>query len=169
MHITGASLNKWLTLLANISVVAGIIFLAIEVRQNTKTLEQNALYIRLALMDVGYEQTADWRNMLVADEKIGALWEKGCRTELDQKESIDYSYLSATWIVQQRNLYDRTVVLGGDRSAELMAQSTASELYDCRRLREYFLNSEIHHVISPDWHTAVLDALARMDEGIVNR
>ena len=55
-------LNKWFTLLVNLSVVAGIVFLGIEVRQNTQTLEQNALYMRLALMDVGYEQTADWRN-----------------------------------------------------------------------------------------------------------
>ena len=73
MH--NASLNKWLTLIANISVVVGIVFLAIEVRQNTQTLEQNALFMRLALMDVGYEQTADWRNMLVANEDVGDFWE----------------------------------------------------------------------------------------------
>ncbi len=157
-----ANLNKWLTLLANVSVVAGIIFLAIEIRQNTQTLEQNALYMRLALMDVGYEQTADWRNMLVADKNVGDLWEKGCRSELDHKESTDYSYLSSTWLVQHRNLYDRAKVLGGGKAADLMAESTAGKLYDCHNLREKFANSVIHHVISPDWHTAVVDALARL-------
>ena len=33
------SLNDWLTLTANFAVIAGIIFLAVELRQNTKQLE----------------------------------------------------------------------------------------------------------------------------------
>ena len=163
MHVIGVDLNKWLTLLANISVVAGIIFLAVQVRQNTETLEQNALYMRLALEDVGYEQTADWRNMLVQDKNVGDLWERGCHAELNSQEIIDYNYLSDTWIVQARNLYDRTTVLGGEGSAAIMAQSTADRLHECELLRENFYSSEIHHVISPDWYTAVDDALARMD------
>ena len=83
----GVDLNKWLTLLANISVVAGIIFLAVQVRQNTETLEQNALYMRLALEDVGYEQTADWRNMLVQDKNVGELWERGVTLSSIRKRS----------------------------------------------------------------------------------
>jgi hypothetical protein len=34
-------LNKWLTLLANFGVLAGIVFLAIEISQNTESLEMN--------------------------------------------------------------------------------------------------------------------------------
>jgi hypothetical protein len=34
-------LNRWLTLLANTGVLVGIIFLAIEIRQNTDNLEMN--------------------------------------------------------------------------------------------------------------------------------
>ena len=34
-------LNQWLTLLANFGVVAGIVFLAVEIRQNQALLEQN--------------------------------------------------------------------------------------------------------------------------------
>ena len=32
-------LNEWLTLTANFAVIAGIVFLAVELRQNTKQLE----------------------------------------------------------------------------------------------------------------------------------
>ena len=35
------SLNKWLTLAANIGVIAGIAFLAIEVSQNTESLDES--------------------------------------------------------------------------------------------------------------------------------
>ena len=34
-------LNQWLTLLANVGVLVGIVFLAIEIRQNTNNLEMN--------------------------------------------------------------------------------------------------------------------------------
>jgi hypothetical protein len=137
--VDNAKLNRWLTLLANLSVVAGIVFLGIEVRQNTQTLEQNALYMRLALMDVGYEQTADWRNMLVADEGIGDLWKKGCQSELSEEEATKYDYLALTWLVQHRNLFDRASVLGGEEAAALMAEATASQLQNCRYLRDSFL------------------------------
>lgn len=36
-------LNDWLTLLANIGVIAGIIFLAFEIRQNTTSLQAAAI------------------------------------------------------------------------------------------------------------------------------
>ena len=35
------NMNRWLTLVANISVVAGIIFLAVETRQNTESLDES--------------------------------------------------------------------------------------------------------------------------------
>ena len=37
--------NRWLTLIANISVVAGIIFVAIEIRQNTESQDE---FVRVA-------------------------------------------------------------------------------------------------------------------------
>jgi hypothetical protein len=41
-------LNQWLTLLANVGVLVGIIFLAIEIQQNTHSLEMNR---QIALAD----------------------------------------------------------------------------------------------------------------------
>ena len=35
------NVNRWLTFVANIGVVAGIIFLAVEVRQNTESLDES--------------------------------------------------------------------------------------------------------------------------------
>lgn len=37
--MTMDKLNQWLTLLANIGVIAGIVFLAIEIRQNTEMIQ----------------------------------------------------------------------------------------------------------------------------------
>jgi hypothetical protein len=163
LRMDNAKLNKWLTLLANMSVVAGIVFLGIEVRQNTQTLEQNALYMRLALMDVGYEQTTDWRNMLVANDGVGDLWEKGCKSELTKDEATDYDLLSSTWLIQHRNLYDRANVLGGEEAAALMAEATAGQLLNCQFLQDKFLAQNLQFIISPNWKPAVVNALARLE------
>jgi len=37
------NLNKWLTLAANFGVIAGILFLAFEIRQNTRTMQAAAI------------------------------------------------------------------------------------------------------------------------------
>ena len=36
-------MNKWLTLITNVGVIAGIVFLAIEINQNTQTLRAAAI------------------------------------------------------------------------------------------------------------------------------
>lgn len=38
-------LNRWLTLVSNFAVIAGIVFLAIELRQNTQQLDRAALIL----------------------------------------------------------------------------------------------------------------------------
>jgi hypothetical protein len=45
-------LNQWLTLIANIAVVGGLVFLALEVRHNTKVSQ---IQTHTELMNVGHE------------------------------------------------------------------------------------------------------------------
>jgi hypothetical protein len=71
--------------------------------------------------------------------------------------------MTATWLVQHRNLFDRASVLGGEEAASLMAEATASQLQNCQYLRDMYFGLEIHFIISPNWKPAVVDALARMD------
>jgi len=40
--MTGAKFNEWLTLIANVAVVGGIVFLAIEIRQNNELLRSES-------------------------------------------------------------------------------------------------------------------------------
>jgi hypothetical protein len=56
------NLNKWLTLVANIGVVAGIVFLAMELQQNTESLENEQ---RLAVSQAYQQRSDSVRNMLI--------------------------------------------------------------------------------------------------------
>ena len=57
-------LNRWLTLLANIGVLAGIIFLAVEIDQNTENLEMNR--------QIALAEAYATRNNTVQDSQIQA-------------------------------------------------------------------------------------------------
>ena len=63
------SLNRWLTLGANLGVIAGIIFLAIELRQNNELLAADARFNRLQVTWNGWQSLAengDLTDLLVA-------------------------------------------------------------------------------------------------------
>ena len=59
--------NRWLTLVANISVVAGIIFLAIEVRQNTENARASAYQSRSIA-------ASEWWSAFASSPEIIGAW-----------------------------------------------------------------------------------------------
>lgn len=67
-------INRWLMLVANISVVAGIVFLGIEVRQNTESQEE---FIRLARANAyqarAFAASALWSSNASSPELIDAI------------------------------------------------------------------------------------------------
>ena len=61
-------LNRWLTLAANTGVLVGIIFLAVEIRQNSE----------LARMQLSDERSTTWQQgeLVVFGDSIASVWEK---------------------------------------------------------------------------------------------
>ena len=60
------NLNKWLTLVANIAVMAGIVFLVIEVRQNSELVRVNSFQTLTT-------EISDWQRM-AAQPVFAQLW-----------------------------------------------------------------------------------------------
>ena len=65
-------INRWLTLLANIGVVAGIVFLAVEIRQNQAILEESNQYNFLEMRAISLESYNDFRALVVQDAELSA-------------------------------------------------------------------------------------------------
>ena len=55
--------NRWLTLFANVGVIAGIIFLGIELRQNNELLEAEARFNRMRMSWDGWQSLAEIRDL----------------------------------------------------------------------------------------------------------
>ena len=78
----GTSLKKFdvsqtITILANLGVIAGIIFLAIEVRQNQASLDEANRINRAASIRTATEGFNDFRLSLAGNEMLADVWSRG--------------------------------------------------------------------------------------------
>ena len=96
-------INRWLTLSANIGVIAGLVFVAIEIRTNT---ESNMIAI-----DQNY--ATNWMTInttIAANSNLAAVFEKGLAgEELDRVEARQFDHLVSMYQTQSNHmlrLYD---------------------------------------------------------------
>lgn len=86
--------SKWVTMLANIGVVAGIIFLAVEVHQNNTALEQNtAVSTAQAVFQINNQLEPSYR-ILAQNSVMAELLAKGHENpdSLSKIEADQFSY-----------------------------------------------------------------------------
>ena len=73
--MTSSKVNEWLTLIANIAVVGGIVFLAVEIRQNNELLRSDsrqALVANDLLSLTAGVENADVFVKLISNEEMSA-------------------------------------------------------------------------------------------------
>ena len=112
-------LNRWLTLLANFGVVAGIIFLAVEIRQNQVLLEQNNQNMlrdqELEILNATHlevQQFNDLRAQIYLSKEVSELWLNGRSGEFDNSvEEYRYNQLCSAWFIANGLSYERSIVL----------------------------------------------------------
>ncbi len=107
------STNRWLTLLANFGVVAGIIFLAIEVRQNQATLEEANQFNFLEMRATSLETFNDFRALLIENEDVSRIWHEGLDGEgLPESDLRRFDDLCTSFVWLAVTQYERSPILG---------------------------------------------------------
>ena len=95
-------LNKWLTLTANVGVLAGIVFLAVELQQNTNISRAN-----------GYRENiqgiSDWRSDVLTDPQLSEIFQKyyvtGDISSLEGTELTQLNLLTLNIMGSYENAY----------------------------------------------------------------
>ena len=82
------ALNKWLTLLANFGVVAGLIFLAIEVNHSSRLAEVAAYQSRI-------QEIQTVRREIALSPELASMYEKFSSQGVDSLSPIEYRRLRA--------------------------------------------------------------------------
>jgi len=91
-------LNKWLSLVANVGVIAGIVFLAIEIRQNSDVVRAQT---RAQLT----EQVMDLFSVNMNDQEYASVLMRGNNVEeLSPVEQYQYYRHRSAWVNHWRNV-----------------------------------------------------------------
>ena len=92
------NLNRWLTLCANIGVVIGIIFLALELQQNNELLESQAQETQALSIQNATTLDQDFLLVIAADSALAETWFTYLRTPdtLTEVKQLQASYLMAS-------------------------------------------------------------------------
>jgi hypothetical protein len=129
-------LNKWLTLAANIGVIAGIVFLALELRQNTEMMRAQTRSvmsqdtISMLTLDVSDATYLDTVNRGLAGEEL---------TELEQAQ---FRRTYNAWIWHWNNLvYQHRVGLYDDSEYALQIEIVRRDIEQLPGLRKHWCDN----------------------------
>jgi len=88
------NLGQTITILANVGVIAGIVFLAIEVRQNQSTLEEANAMNQIAVENTAQEHFSYFRALILENDELFDIWENGIAgAELTVSEEAKFQQL----------------------------------------------------------------------------
>jgi len=144
-------INHWITLAANLGVVAGVVFLALEIQQNNELLVQDSRYSML-------ENQKDWKFFLNGDPEIAKLIYAPKVEELSDVEKLRrFDILSGLlltwqweWEQSQSGLFGNTKLpVEGFRSL-WKSQNTKNEWAELKRiLKPEFANFLQENIVNP--------------------
>ena len=96
-------INTWLTLVANLGVVAGIVFLAFEIQVNTDALEENR---KLTRAETTRQVTLHWEEVtrrITQNRETASVFMRGNRNvgDLDEIDQLIYRDLISGFVTHQ--------------------------------------------------------------------
>ena len=102
-----SKLNEWLTLLTNIAVVAGIIFLAVEIQQNNELLQSQVREMQAVSIQAATTLDQDFLLVLGSDPVTAKMWSTYLRAPetLAEDQLIQGSYLMASLLRRLESIY----------------------------------------------------------------
>jgi hypothetical protein len=101
------NLNRWLTLCANIGVVIGIMFLALELQQNNKLLKSQAQETQALSIQTATTLDQDFLLVIAADSALAETWHTYLRTPdtLTEVERLQASFLMGSLLRRLEGVY----------------------------------------------------------------
>jgi hypothetical protein len=102
-----SKLNNWLTLLTNMAVVAGIVFLAVEIQQNNELLQSQVREMQAVSIQAATTSDQDFLLVIGSDPVTAQMWSAYLRTPetLAEDQLIQGSYLMASLLRRLESIY----------------------------------------------------------------
>jgi hypothetical protein len=95
-------------LVGGIAVVVSLIYLGIQIRHNTRGLEQNADLMRLSFEESIRREAIEFRSTIAQQASLSSIWRRGLGAEpdLDAAERVQFELLMANVVAILRAQFD---------------------------------------------------------------
>ena len=92
-----------------LAVVAALIYLAVQLRQNTKQMVENGEEARLAALERAVQAMSQLRLATIRDAGVADSWIRGSRglTDLDEQEALRFYMLMSDLLFNQETYFMR--------------------------------------------------------------
>lgn len=130
-----------------LAVVASLVYLAVQIRQNTRQLSLNLEAAELAAFERNVDSGNHVRELFILNEDIAALYARGIRgyLALDDTERLRFGMLLSNIFSALQGAYIRQLTYAHDPDKFAGSLRTLDELLRLRGVAEWLQNNE------PDW------------------
>ena len=140
-----------------IAVVTTLIVLIIQLRQNTRSMDEANYLQKSAAIDKHAESIGSWRNQFISDENVAKIW---CSMrdgkDLSQLDAVRFDNIWVNFVNTQRSNFIRANVVGEPGLARQAVLSVVVELASSDNFLEgWKATRHWNQLVSPDFVTAV--------------
>ena len=123
--------------LANVGVLLGIVFLALEIRQNQNVVEEQNTLTRLTVRDTQYENYSRFRHLLLANPELQEILIKGSTGQnLTETEKARYRTMCNERLYMNLTAFTRAEALGFPGGLKAGVRPTAREIRGATAFKE---------------------------------
>ena len=122
-------LGQAIGILANIGVIAGIVFLAIEVSQNQASLEEANRINLISAREASFSSVNDFNLLLATNEDLARVFQEGLSGDtLTPLDEFRFGALCNATFWRQAVSYERSQALGNTQSAQATIRLLAGQI-----------------------------------------
>ena len=144
------SIQEWAALaeiIGAVAVVASLIYLAVQIRQNTHELSMSLKSMELAAFERNVDSGIRIREMFILNPEILELYSRGSKSyaDLDEDEKIRFDMVLRNVFSALQGAYIRQLTFGNDPANFAGSERTLDRLVKGRGIRDWLSHSY------PDW------------------
>ena len=134
-----SEINDWLGVITNIGVIAGLILVAYEIRQNNVALDRDARNFQVEVLDGLRDGWQNWEYAIIENRDVADIWMRGnAGQELDPLETFRYEQLGREMFRLISQNYRQYSTLSGE-PADWVVDQLLNTIEGNPRLKEVFV------------------------------
>ncbi len=160
MQVNWEALGASAELIGAIAIFVSLVYLAVQIRQNTLMIAENLKANRLAAFERNVESGNRSRELLLLHPELGAIFLKGCSNleNLDRLEKFRFGLLLRNLFSSMQGAYVRQLTLGHDPDEFRGTIQVVDELLANPGVRDYLRQNEMDW--RPEYREMVNERLA---------